>query len=121
MTPTSRSGTLSNGTEAEDGRWEMGDGETSADFADGADFEISDFGFAICDCGEAVTADVDDKPIFKGAWAAGKIWTGTVGEGFSFSGKFGSARVEISGADFISSLRLFVSALKFAFDFSGSV
>ena len=38
------------------------------------------------------------KPIFKGAWAAGGICGGVAGGGFNFSGKFGSAGAEISGA-----------------------
>ena len=93
MTPTRRSGTLRSGVAPEDDGWEMGGGEASAGIADGADFTISDFGFAICDCDEIAA----EKPIFKGDCAAGeKICSGTVGVGFSFSGKFGNA--EVSGA-----------------------
>jgi hypothetical protein len=87
---------LSNGVADEEvGRLEMGVGKANADFAAGADFEISDFGFAIGDGGEVVAAD--EKLIFKGVCVAGKLCDGAAGDGFNFSGKFGSAGAENSG------------------------
>ena len=86
-----RSGTLSSGVADEEvGRLEMKVGEAPADF------EISDFGFAICDCGEMAAVGADEKPIFKGVCAAGEICGGVAGDGFNFSGKFGSAGAEIT-------------------------
>src|ERR1039458_2146647 len=48
--------------------------------------------------GSVAVGDSDEKPIFKGVCAGGEICAGIVGDGFSFSGKFGSAGAEISGA-----------------------
>src|SRR5579862_3343521 len=111
MTPTSRSGTLSSGVVAEDGSWEMADGEVPADFIDGAD------------------STAGAKPIRNGV-----CWTGfggsTTGNDFNFSGKFGKAGEENSGAGFVStdlpivsvwpSPRFCVSAPGFVSGFSGS-
>lgn len=54
-----------------------------------ADFEISDFGFAICDCGEVV----GEKPVFKGVCAVVGICAGVAGDDSNFFGKSGSAEV----------------------------
>ena len=90
-----------------------------------ADFEISDFGFAICDCGEAMGEPVSislrrgEKPIFKGVCAAGEICAAMGGAGFNFSGKFGNAGAENSVAGFsLGELGVFV--VKNCFGFSGS-
>ena len=98
------------------GRLELGVGETCADFTDDANFEISDFGFAICGCGEAATVGVGEKPIFKDVCAAGEICGGVGGEGFNFSGKFGSAGAEISDCWNFGLCALCDSVAKFAFD-----
>ena len=52
--------------------------------------------------GSVAVGDGDEKPIFKGVCAAVEICAGIVGDGFSFSGKFGSAGAETSGANFNS-------------------
>jgi hypothetical protein len=59
--------------------------------------------------------DATAKPIFKGVCAAGEIRAGEVGEGFNFSGKFGRAGAEGSGANFNSLGMLGVLAVKFIF------
>ena len=105
--------------EEEVGRLEMEVGEASADFADGADFEISDFGFAICDWGKVAAAGVDKKPIFKAVCAAGEICDKVGGDGFNFSGKFGNVGAESSAVDF-SLGELCVFVVENCFGFSGS-
>src|ERR1035437_690458 len=43
--------------------------------------------------GSVVAGSGDEKPIFKGVCAAGETCAGVAGDGFNFSGKFGSAAV----------------------------
>ena len=73
---------------------------------------VGDCGLRIADCGfdsgedgglriedgafgSVVAGSGDEKPIFKGVCAAGETCAGVAGDGFNFSGKFGSA--EVSG------------------------
>jgi hypothetical protein len=68
--------------------------------ADGGPVSGEDGGWTAEDgvCGSVVAGKDDEKPIFKGVCAAGEICGRVAGDGFNFSGKFGSAGAEISGA-----------------------
>jgi hypothetical protein len=81
MTPTKRKGTFKSGVAPDEGSGELGEGEASADFVGGAD------GVA------------GAKLIFKGGCAVGGMCAEVAGEGFNFSGKFGRAGAETSGAN----------------------
>src|SRR5208283_1277742 len=97
MTPTRRSGTLSSGVgdcglriadcgigSGEDGGWRIEDG----------------------DFGSVAAGDAGEKPIFKGVCAAGEICAGVTGNGFNFSGKFGSAEASGAGCSSVCSMTL---------------
>ena len=63
----------------------------------GCRLPIADWASTALIAGSAFAGDGDEKPIFKGVCAAGAICAGVAGDGFNFSGKFGSAEVPGAG------------------------
>src|ERR1039458_7885266 len=94
MTPTSRSGTLSSGMPLEGGSWEVAD--RASDSAGDGGWTPPSLCFSATGgedgvCGSLATGLDGAKPIRNGDCSPGDFGGSIAGDGFSFSGKFGSA------------------------------